>query len=82
MNELAILTAEHFEAEEKQLAKNNCPTLAEHIAAHNFYRERLVGVLLDGMAGLLDRKELLKITNDWFLKHMAEMDLASKDYMK
>jgi len=82
LNDLARQTGEHFNDEEDLLIKNGCPNVTEQIAEHNEYREMVVNLLVDGTAGLLDRAKLYQVANDYLIKHMLEMDLADKAYLK
>jgi len=82
LNDFATLIAEHFDAEEKFLALNNCPTLAEHRAHHERFRERLLDLLFSGTAGLLDKKTLARLARDYLLSHLTETDLPNKHYMR
>lgn len=82
LNDLARLTDEHFKDEEVLLIKNGCPNVEAHIAEHNVYREMVVNLLVDGTAGLLDRAKLYEVASDYLIKHMFEMDLADKAYLK
>jgi len=82
LNDLASLTGNHFNDEENLLIKNGCPNYEAHKAEHIVYRELVVNLLVDGTAGLLDRAKLYQVANDYLIKHMLEMDLADKAYMK
>uniref|UniRef100_Q47FG4 Hemerythrin-like domain-containing protein n=1 Tax=Dechloromonas aromatica (strain RCB) TaxID=159087 RepID=Q47FG4_DECAR len=82
LNDLAKLTDEDFKDEEVLLIKNGCPNVEAHIAEHNVYREMVVNLLFDGTAGLLDRAKLYHVANDYLTKHIIEMDLADKAYLK
>lgn len=82
LNDLATLTSQHFYDEEDLLIKNGSPKLEAHIAEHNYYREMVVNLLVEGMSGLLDRAKLYQVANDYLIKHMLEMDLPDKAYLK
>jgi len=82
LNDLAVLTDKHFADEEDLLIKNGSPNLEAHRAEHNVYRELAVNLLVDGMAGLLDRAKLYEVANEYLIKHMLQMDLADKAYLK
>lgn len=82
LNDLAVLTDKHFADEEDLLIKNGSPNLEAHRAEHNVYRELVVNLLVDGMAGLLDRAKLYEVANEYLIKHMLQMDLADKAYLK
>ena len=70
LNDLAVLTDKHFADEEDLLIKNGSPNLEAHRAEHNVYRELVVNLLVDGMAGLLDRAKLYEVANEYLIKHM------------
>ena len=82
LNDLAVLTDKHFADEEDLLIKNGSPNLEAHRAEHNVYRELVVNLLVDGMAGLLDRAKLYEVANEYLIKHMPQMDLADKAYLR
>ncbi len=82
LNDLAALTDKHFADEEDLLLKNGSPNLEAHRAEHNAYRELVVNLLVDGMAGRLDRAKLYDVANEYLIKHMLQVDLADKAYLR
>lgn len=82
LNDLAALTDKHFADEEDLLIRNGSPNLEPHRAEHNFYRELVVNLLVNGMAGLLDRAKLYEVANEYLIKHMLQMDLADRAYLR
>ncbi len=82
LNDLAALADKHFADEEDLLLKNGSPNLDAHRAEHNVYRELLVNLLVDGMAGLLDRAKLYDVAHEYLIKHMLQVDLADKAYLR
>ena len=82
LNDLATLTDKHFADEENLLIKNGSPHLDAHKAEHDVYRGLVVNLLVDGMSGLLDRARLYEVANEYLIKHMQQMDLADKAYLR
>ena len=81
LNDLATLTDKHFANEEGLLLKNGSPNLEAHRAEHDVYREMVVNLLIDGMAGLPDRAKLYEVATEYLMQHMLQMDLADKAYL-
>lgn len=82
LNNLATLAARHFQTEEALLRLNACPTLKEHQEEHAVYNERILDLLMQAMAGNLDRNGLLSVMEDWTTQHLLVSDAACRQYMQ
>ncbi len=75
LNDIAAALRMHFASEEKILARNNCPTLAEHKSAHQTYEEKFIQILYEAALGELDKGVLLDTLSDYLNNHATEMDM-------
>lgn len=82
LNDVAALAARHFDTEEKVLARHACPTLAAHKAEHEKYLELLAELLVKATNQELDRAGLDSFLSDWLGRHLHEVDLPEKYYMR
>jgi len=82
LNDIAEALGQHFDFEEKLLARNACPLLERHVAEHNAYRMRLYKNLNQTAAVGIDKDGLLAVMRDWISKHVPNMDVLCKDYLK
>ena len=83
LNDIAEALSKTFELEEKCLARNACPLLGSHVAEHDAYRMSLNKNLNDTAAGAsIDKDALLAAMRDWITKHVPNMDVLCKDYLK
>jgi hemerythrin len=72
----------NFVAEELLMAEANCPMLEQHLAEHNVLRNKFAHLVAAGNAGELHPADLYQFANEYLLKHMLEMDVACRDYLK
>jgi hemerythrin len=82
LNDIAETSREHFATEEEILARNGCPLLAEHCAAHRGYLEALAAILANTPLKDRDKTILLELVIDLVSSHLLEMDMPCKDFMK
>lgn len=82
LNDITDMAFQHFAAEEDLLARNGCPTLAEHKAEHDAYLEQLTRVLYQGSTGVDDRLALAQLMREFTSHHLRETDLETKPYMR
>ena len=72
----------HFATEEAVLARNACPTLAGHKIEHDSMLEALKELQLEAIAGKIDNARLLEFMNDLVMRHVPEVDVPNKDYLR
>lgn len=82
LNDLVMLANEHFGAEEKLLAENNCPTLLDHKLEHEACREELTNLLFKGMTGRFDIDGLVKLVQQWVNQHKLKSDMENRSFMQ
>ena len=82
LNDFFAFLELHFTTEEAILAKNACPSLAAHKTEHDAMLEALSELLFAAMAGRVDKTRLLAFMSDLVLRHVPEVDIPSKSYMR
>jgi hemerythrin len=74
----------HFNYEEGCMARVKCPSSAENKKAHqeflNVYQAFVQRYKNEGYSDALS-KELLKVTQEWLIKHICGCDIRLKYYM-
>ena len=82
LKDFAGLSSQHDAEEEKILAENECPSLAEHKMAHEAARAVLDHLLQGASQNLLDKAVLARAIGEWKIHHISECDLPLRKYMK
>jgi hemerythrin-like metal-binding protein len=72
----------HFATEEEILARNACPSLAVHKMEHDSMLEALRELRLAAIDGTVNNGRLLEFMNDLIGRHVPEVDLPLKHYMR
>lgn len=80
--DLVKYTKVHFSNEEVLLRKHTYPRLAEHLAAHDTFRARIVeiehGLNSGSLALSIGTTAFLR---DWLTGHIVGLDMLYKDYL-
>lgn len=75
LTRLRVYAERHFEAEERILEHAGYPGLAEHMAEHNAYREKVAQLCLDSMAGKAAlQPQALQLLRGWWIDHILLTD--------
>lgn len=82
LNDLVALANTHFDSEEKILEMDNSPTLVEHRAEHERYREKLTEILFKATKGVVDSDNLRLLVGEWQDLHIPKFDIANKSFVK
>ena len=82
LNQIIDLAEVHFAAEERILALNGCPTLAEHKAEHYQFIELLAELIHQSMLKDLKSKRIAKLLSDYIDHHLRETDMGCREYMR
>lgn len=82
LNEIIDLAEIHFTAEERILALNGCPNLAEHKAEHDQFIELLAELIHQSMLKDLKTKSIAKLLADYIDHHFRETDMGCREYMR
>ena len=82
LNEIVDLAEVHFAAEERILALNGCPNLAEHKAEHYQFIELLAELIYQSMLKELKNKRLARLLSDYIEHHLRETDMSCREYMR
>jgi hemerythrin len=82
---LVDYTATHFATEEKHMAANNYPAMAEHMAKHDELRHTLADLVRDfeeegANQPLADAVETF--LGNWLITHIQEVDMKFGAYLK
>ena len=72
----------HFATEEAILARNSCPSLVAHKLEHDSMLEALRELRLAAIGGTVDNARLLEFMSDLVGRHVPEVDVPIKDYMR
>lgn len=72
----------HFATEEAILAKNSCPSLAAHKIEHDAMLEALRELRLKAMGGTVANARLLEFMSDLVGRHVPEVDVPTKVFMR
>lgn len=81
LNDFFVISNQHNALEENILARNGCPSLAEHRAAHQQAQSYLQVALDEAQTGCLDQAHLRHALSDWMQHHLSEMDLKVKQFL-
>ena len=81
LNDLATLTYQHFDAEERILLESGYPQLEAHRAEHDELRGRLTDLLYEAIYGPLDYTNLPPLARDLVLNHVRDCDHAFKSFL-
>ncbi len=82
LNEIVDLAEVHFAAEERILALNGCPNLAEHKVEHYQFIELLAELIYQSMLKELKNKRIARLLSDYIEHHFRETDMACREYMR
>jgi hemerythrin-like metal-binding protein len=82
LNELALYGKEHFITEEHLLSKLNYPFLADQLAEHTVYDEKLADVLIAAVHGKLEKIELQRYLTHWWVDHILGSDMLYKPFLE
>jgi len=77
-------TIKHFSEEEKLMKSINYPHLAEHMAAHVYFKDRLKKLKDDYTASGCNILVILEANNlvgEWLINHVSRMDKKIGDYI-
>lgn len=83
LNNIATESIRHFDDEERIMAANGCPTLAEHREAHAALLEELAEFLFQASekATAFDKQWLADFVNKLVVGHVLTMDVPNKAFM-
>jgi hemerythrin-like metal-binding protein len=82
MDKILELTSRHFVTEERILARNGCPTLAEHQHQHQQHLNTLDELVRRAKEGRIDGMGFIKALVSSLYNHMYEWDLACKEFLR
>jgi len=80
--EFHLRMLDHFYTEEEILASHGFPNIAEHIAEHNQYIERLSYLFFDASNGVIDHARLKYCLSDWLSRHLLESDMQYGELLR
>lgn len=80
--DIVRLSERHDAMEEAVLRKNQCPSLAEHRAAHETARAALKNLLSSADQGIFDQDLAAEALSNWMSHHTGDFDLRVKEYLK
>ena len=81
LEEIASLNASHTRLEGELLARNQCPTLAQHQRLAAQGAAALQAWVAEARGGQLDRPALAVFLGAWMVNHLIETDLPVRDYL-
>lgn len=81
LNDLATLTHQHFDAEERILRESGYPQLEAHQAEHDALRGRLTDLLYEAIHSPLNSADLPPLARDLVLNHVRDSDHAFKSFL-
>jgi hemerythrin len=81
LNDIAELARSHFETEERILATNGFPGLAEHKAEHQRHLDLLVEILDGNVQESVDLKSMSKLIAENIYDHLKKTDMECEDYL-
>jgi hemerythrin-like metal-binding protein len=80
--EFHLRILDHFYTEEEILARHHFQNIAEHIAEHNQYIERLSYLFFDTSNGVIDQPRLKYCLSDWLSRHLLESDMQYGELLR
>lgn len=81
LNDLADYADTHFRTEEELLIQANYRWVAEHIAEHLAYSEKLTEILYAATVGVIDKSGLARYLEKWWVDHILGSDMNYKSYL-
>jgi hemerythrin len=82
LNELAVYGKKHFITEEHLLSQLGYSSLADQLAEHAAYDEKLAAVLIAAVAGKLEKIELQRYLSHWWVDHILGSDMLYKPFLE
>ena len=82
LNELAVYGKKHFITEEHLLSQLGYPSLADQLAEHAAYDEKLAAVLIAAIHGKFEKIELQHYLSHWWVDHILGSDMKYKAFIE
>lgn len=82
LDEILTLTVSHFATEEQILARNGCPTLAEHKEQHEKHLNILRELMTSAKQSRIDGLGFTRALVASLYRHMHEWDMACQEFIR